>query len=205
MLLHAAIEILVIHVHHILEERNIAVWYAAAAADSYQTVQGITRILVEHTFHNKNLVTISCGSHHVVLQCVGDSSTERGCKHEVPADKTSKVGQAAAAHADDKGTASGQRRLCGCLLQDRQEPICDITAIRPGLCVRRQGQDAHAHAGTGGGFLGNVGAAPAAVPSHYTTRSRGLRPAKRLAPLTSCGIAGTPQRQKGGLHHDSQH
>ena len=34
--------------------RNI-VWYAAAAAGFYQTVQGITRILVEHTFHNKNL------------------------------------------------------------------------------------------------------------------------------------------------------
>ena len=205
MLLHAAIEILVIHVHHILEERNIAVWYAAAAADSYQTVQGITRILVEHTFHNKNLVTISCGSHHDMIQCVVVSSTERGCKHEVQADKASKVGQAAAAHTDNKGTASGQGRLCGRLLQDRQEPICDITAIRPGLCVRRQGQDAHAHARTGAGFLGDVGAAPAAVPSHYTTRSRGLRPAKRLAPLTSCGIAGTPQRQKGGLHHDSQH
>ena len=156
--------------------RNIA-RYAAAAAGSYQTVQGITRILVEHTFYNKNLVTTSCGSHHAMIQCVGDSSTERGCKHEVQADKASQVGQAAAANADDKGSASGQRRLCGRLLQDRQEPVCDITAIRPGLCVRRQGQDAHAHAGAGGSFLGYVGAAPAAVPSHYTTRSRGLRPA----------------------------
>lgn len=77
MLLHAAIEILVIPVHHILEERNIAVWYAAAAAGFYQTVQGITRILVEHTFHNKNLVTTSCGTHHIMVQCVVDSSTER--------------------------------------------------------------------------------------------------------------------------------
>ena len=184
--------------------RNIA-RYAAAAAGFYQTVQGITRILAEHTFHNKNLVTTSCGSHHAMIQCVVVSSTERGYKHEVQADKTSQVGQAAAANADNKGTASGQRRLCGRLLQDRQEPVCDITAICAGLCVRRQGQDAHAHAGAGGGFLGNVGAAPAAVTSHYTTRSRGLRPAAAAAPLTSCGIAGTPQRQKGGLHHDSQH
>ena len=78
MLLHAAIEILVIPVHHILEERNIAVWYAAAAAGFYQTVQGITRILVEHTFHNKNLVTTSCSTHHIMVQCVGDSSTKGG-------------------------------------------------------------------------------------------------------------------------------
>ena len=201
----AAIEILVIPVHHILEERNIAVWYAAAAAGFYQTVQGITRILMEHAFHNKNLVTISCGAHHTMIQCVGDSSTERGCKHEVQADKASKVGQTATAHADDQGAAGGPGRICGRLLQDRQESVCDITTICVGLCVQRQGQDAHAYAGAGGSFLGHVGAAPAAVTSHYTTRSRGLRPAAAAAPLTSCGIAGTPQRQKGGLHHDSQH
>lgn len=43
-------------------------------------------------------------------------------------------------------------------------------------------QDAYAHAGTGGGFLGHVGAAPAAVTSHYTTRSRGHGPLRRLRP-----------------------
>jgi len=198
MLLHAAIEILVIHVHHILEERNIAVWYAAAAAGFYQTVQGITRILVEHTFHNKNLVTTSCGSHHAMLQCVGGSSTERGCKHEVQADKTSQVGQAAATHADDKGAASGQRRLCGRLLQDRQEPVCWImrTTARP----RRQ-RPRRNRWRFSGGCRGS--ACRCALPLYHTVKGPLAR--KAAAPLTSCGIAGTPQRQKGGLHHDSQH
>ena len=150
--------------------------YAACAADRPRGTK-VTRILLSYKCSIKNLVTTSCGTNHTMVQCVGDSSTERGCKHEVPADKTSQVGQAAAAHADNKGAAGGQRRLCGRLLQDRQEPVCDITAIRAGLCVRRQGQDAHAHAGTGRNLLGDVGAAPAAVTSHYTTRSRGLRPA----------------------------
>ena len=172
---------------------------------STQTVQGITRILVEHTFHNKNLVTISCGSHHVVLQCVVVSSTERGCKHEVQADKTSQVGQAAAANA-------GQQRYG----KRTETPLWTPATRQARARMRHYGNSFWIMRTTARPrrprprrsrwkFSGDVGAAPAAVPSHYTTRSRGLRPAKRLAPLTSCGIAGTPQRQKGGLHHDSQH